>query len=292
MTEQAVGFIETRNWSALLAASDAMNKAAPVESLGDIQSGGGYVTTLVGGDVGAATAAVQAGSAVAKKLGEFVSENVIPRLHEDVRERFIANVECQAPVSEYSALGIVEAIGFAAMTMAADAGCKAANVELVGQFVPGGGHIAAVFRGDVAEIEAAVESGARAAAQVNKVVGQHVISRPHVGLRACFPVGGKQKPLEMPTGTARGFIETKGFIPIVEATDTAIKAAPVRVLEWQRVGSGFMAIVLEGDVGAVRNAVQAGAAAARAVGELKSSLVLAGPDEAIQKIIPRPKKKS
>ena len=293
MTQQAIGFIETRNWSALMAASDAMNKAAQVESLEEMQSGGGYVTTMVRGEVGAVRSSVAAGSDAARPLGEFVSENVIPQIHSDVLDRLIGRHECEAEIPEGMALGLVEAIGYAAMVMAADAGCKAADVELIGHFVPGGGHHTAIFRGEVAAIEAAVESGATEAARVNQVVCRHVIPRPDTGLQSCFPIGGAASvDSSSNAGAARGFIETKGFVPIVEATDKSLKAAEVHALGWQRVGSGFMSVILQGDVGAIRDAVETGAHAAQVVGELQSAFVLPGPHEAIESITPRPKKKS
>lgn len=293
MTPEAVGFVETRNWAALMAASDAMNKTAPVKSLGEVQSGGGYVTTMVAGDVGAVRSAVEAGSEAAKALGEFVSENVIPQIHPDVFQRLLKGSSFKGPVPDYWALGLVETVGFTAMVMAADAGCKAADVTLIGQFVPGGGYLAVIFRGEVAAVEAAVSHGASEAAKVNKVVGRHVIPRPDVGLQTCYPIGGRDRKRDsVSMGIARGFIETKGFIPIVEGTDTALKAASVQALRWQRVGSGLMSVSLQGDVGAIRNAVEAGARAAQAVGEFKSSLILPGPHDAIERIIPQPKKKS
>jgi len=67
-------------------ASDAMCKAASVELVKTIQIGGGYVTAIVRGDVGSVRAAVDAGAAAAKSVGELVSSNVIPRPHEGLLE--------------------------------------------------------------------------------------------------------------------------------------------------------------------------------------------------------------
>jgi len=188
---------------------------------------------------------------------------------------------------------MVEAIGFVAMVSAADTGCKNANVELIGQFVPGGGHVAVVFRGDVAAVRSAVQQGAIAASAVNRVIGLHVIPRPHPAVQSCFPIGGSdKKDVDTASGRALGYIETKGFVPIVEATDAAVKAADVQPLGWQRVGTGFMAIIVGGEVGAVRAAIDSGAQAAKTVGELKSALVLPGPHEAVRLVTPQPKKKS
>jgi microcompartment protein CcmL/EutN len=81
MNEEALGLIETRGWVAMVEASDAMVKAARVELVHYEKIGGGYVTTVVRGDVAAVRAATEAGAAAAAKVGEVVSVHVIPRPH-------------------------------------------------------------------------------------------------------------------------------------------------------------------------------------------------------------------
>ncbi|HUW84041.1 MAG TPA: BMC domain-containing protein [Phycisphaerae bacterium] len=78
---EALGMIETKGYVGLIEASDAMCKAASVELIKQIEIGGGYVTTLVRGDVGSVKAAVEAGAAAAGKVGELVSSHVIPAPH-------------------------------------------------------------------------------------------------------------------------------------------------------------------------------------------------------------------
>ena len=80
----ALGMIETRGFTAMVEASDAMVKAARVELVGYEKTGGGYVTALVRGDVAAVRAAVDAGSQAAEKVGELISVHVIPRLNSAV----------------------------------------------------------------------------------------------------------------------------------------------------------------------------------------------------------------
>lgn len=81
---RALGMIETRGFTAMVEASDAMVKAAKVELIGFEKTGGGYVTAIVRGDVAAVRAAVDAGIRAAEKVGEIVSTHVIPRPHENV----------------------------------------------------------------------------------------------------------------------------------------------------------------------------------------------------------------
>ena len=85
----ALGMIETKGFVGLVEASDAMCKAANVELIKRIEIGGGYVTTLVKGDVGSVKAAVEAGAAAAGKIGELVSCNVIPAPHEGLAGVFL-----------------------------------------------------------------------------------------------------------------------------------------------------------------------------------------------------------
>jgi ethanolamine utilization protein EutM len=81
----------------------------------------------------------------------------------------------------------------------------------------------------------------------------------------------------MATQQAIGMIETKGLIPAIEAADAALKAADVSYKRTDKVGSGYVAVTFEGDVAAVKAAVDAGAEAARRVGEVLSVHVIARP---------------
>ncbi len=80
----ALGMVETRGLVGAVEAADAMVKAANVVLIGSEYVGGGYVTVMVRGDVGAVKAATDAGAAAAKRVGELVSVHVIPRPHTDV----------------------------------------------------------------------------------------------------------------------------------------------------------------------------------------------------------------
>ncbi len=84
MEKQALGMVETKGLVGSIEAADAMVKAANVRLIGQGLVGGGLVTVMVRGDVGAVKAAVDAGGAAAQRVGELVSVHVIPRPHEDV----------------------------------------------------------------------------------------------------------------------------------------------------------------------------------------------------------------
>lgn len=83
-TLNALGMIETRGLVAAIEATDAMVKAANVTLVGKEMVGGGLVSVLVRGDVGAVKAATDAGAAAADRIGELISVHVIPRPHSEV----------------------------------------------------------------------------------------------------------------------------------------------------------------------------------------------------------------
>src|ERR1700724_8160 len=85
---------------------------------------------------------------------------------------------------------------------------------------------------------------------------------------------------------ALGMIETKGLVGSIEAADAMVKAANVVVIGREYIGSGFVTVFVRGDVGAVKAATDAGAAAARKVGELLSVHVIPRPHDDVEKILP------
>jgi ethanolamine utilization protein EutM len=92
MATEALGMIETKGLVGAIEASDAMVKAANVHLIGKVHVGGGLVTVMVRGDVGAVKAATDAGAAAAQRVGDLVSVHVIPRPHNDV-ESILPKVE-------------------------------------------------------------------------------------------------------------------------------------------------------------------------------------------------------
>ncbi|NLM03900.1 MAG: ethanolamine utilization microcompartment protein EutM [Clostridiales bacterium] len=91
----ALGMVETKGLVGAIEASDAMVKAANVTLIGKEQIGGGLVTVMVRGDVGAVKAATDAGAAAADRVGQLISVHVIPRPHEEV-EFILPKVEIAA----------------------------------------------------------------------------------------------------------------------------------------------------------------------------------------------------
>lgn len=81
-------------------------------------------------------------------------------------------------------------------------------------------------------------------------------------------------------------VETRGLIGAIEAADTMVKAANVRLLGKEKIGGGFVTVMVRGDVGAVKAATDAGAAAAEKVGELVSVHVIPRPHSDVESILP------
>ena len=87
-------------------------------------------------------------------------------------------------------------------------------------------------------------------------------------------------------GEALGMIETRGLVGMVEATDAMLKTANVTLVSWQKVDAGLVTAIVRGDVAAVKAATDAGAAAARRVGELVGVHVIPRPADDVELIFP------
>ena len=89
-----------------------------------------------------------------------------------------------------------------------------------------------------------------------------------------------------PVGDALGMIETRGLVGMIEAADAMLKTANVTLVSWQKVDAGLVTAIIRGDVGSVKAATDAGAAAARRVGELVGVHVIPRPADDVEKIFP------
>ena len=88
-------------------------------------------------------------------------------------------------------------------------------------------------------------------------------------------------------GEALGMVETKGLVAMIEAADAMVKAANVVLVGKEYIGAGYVTVMVRGDVGAVKAATDAGAAAARRVGELISVHVIPRPHSEVERILPK-----
>lgn len=185
--EEALGLVETLGMVPAISAADQMLKAANVELIAYENIGSTLVTIMVKGDVGAVKASVEAGAVAAAAIGTLTAQNVMPRPIKDiggvVSTYEIADVEEALPKSKYRALGLVETFGIVFALEAADAMCKAADVELIGFENVASGYISVLVRGDVGACKAAVDSGVRAVGDMGaEVYSSVVIPSPHQDL--------------------------------------------------------------------------------------------------------------
>ena len=86
---------------------------------------------------------------------------------------------------------------------------------------------------------------------------------------------------------ALGMIETRGLIGAIEAADAMVKAANVSLIGTEKIGSGLVTVMVRGDVGAVKAAVDAGVSAADAVGEVVSNYVIPRPQTEVEGLLPK-----
>ena len=97
----------------------------------------------------------------------------------------------------------------------------------------------------------------------------------------------KEKDKRADSGDALGMVETRGLIGMIEAADAMVKTANVVFVGWQKVDAGLVTAIVRGDVGSVKAATDAGAAAARRVGELVSVHVIPRPHSEVERILPK-----
>ena len=88
-------------------------------------------------------------------------------------------------------------------------------------------------------------------------------------------------------GEALGMVETKGLVGVIEAADAMVKSANVKLIGIEKIGAGFVTVMVRGDVGAVKAATDAGAAAAKRVGEVVSVHVIPRPHADTELLLPK-----
>lgn len=258
--------------AALVAAADAMVKAAQVEICGRHGVGSAWVTVLVEGEVAAVEAALRAGQEEAVKYGELISAEVIAR--PEGLEGMPHRTSSQDRPVGAQALGLLETRGLTPLIGGADAMAKAAAVNVEGWAAIGGALVHVVVRGDVAAVQTALEAGRVAAAQSGDVIATLLIPQPAAGLGRMLP-----PPLtaEARSCGALGVLETTGYVAMVGAGDAAVKSGEVEVSRINIGTGGRVALLFKGNIDDVQTAVDAGAAAARQVGELNAARLISRP---------------
>ena len=183
------------------------------------------------------------------------------------------------------AIGILEVRGMAALTAAADAMVKAADVQVCGRHGIGSGWVTVLVEGDVADVQTAIRVGQEEVARYGELITAEVIARPEGRAVERMPHPAAMK--EITVGPrALGMLETQGMAPLIEGADAMVKAANVEIAGWAFIGGALAHVVVRGDVAAVQTSVEVGRRVAEEVGEVHATLVLPQPIEGIGALLP------
>jgi len=281
---RALGLLETQGLAPLIAAADAMAKAADVEICGWAFIGGALCHVLVRGDVAAVQTAIETGRRAAEKVGTVYATLVLPQPIDGVTPLLPPPVQV-VEGRRTGALGVVEAIGYAAIVAAGDAMVKAAEVDIQRLSIGSGGRIAALAVGNLDDVQAAVQAGREVVGQVGELDGVVLVSRPDAATMACF-AGAAQEVRQGGARRAMGLIETRSTVALVRAVDQMLKSANVDYEGSYKVGYFLTASIVRGDVGAVRVAIDAGAQEAAKHGELVAAHVIPQLYEEVERRLP------
>ncbi len=209
------------------------------------------------------------------------------------------------------AIGILEVAGFVPAMAGIDAMEKASGVRVVQTELNDGGGVVVKIIGPVAVVRAAIEAGKEVADRLKGRPVATVLARPDDAAyeKAVLSKVEMSALTQSPTvknanysstttdpevasmadntSFALGFIETQGFTAVFEAIDSACKAANVEVLGKEKLGGGYITVILKGDVAAVKAAVEAGTTKVEGLGKLIAGHVIARPSQAVLALLPK-----
>ena len=189
------------------------------------------------------------------------------------------------------ALGLVETLGMVPAIYGADSMLKAANVQLISYENVGSTLVTIMVKGDVAAVKASVDAGAAAAQTIGKLTACNVMPRPARGVGDVVSVhavedDSAEQSAQRPK--AMGLLETFGIVYLLEAADAMVKTADVELIGYENVASGYVSVLVQGDVAACKSAVEAGVKAVEAMGtSVYSSVVIPTPHPDLKKLTKR-----
>ena len=205
----------------------------------------------------------------------------------------------------FPSIGVLETNGWTSGMVACDAMCKSANVAIVQ--AEWNDMLGAVIKiaGSPSDIQSAIETGEQIARSMQQYRASVVLLSPdRDALSAIISPKEYNVLIEQPVvkfpltenevmsqtqagGQALGFIETQGFTAVFEAIDTACKAASVEVIGKEKLGGGYVTVVVRGDVAAVTAAVEAAKPKVEGLGKLIACHVIARPSTAALGLLPK-----
>jgi microcompartment protein CcmL/EutN len=198
------------------------------------------------------------------------------------------------------ALAFLEIPGWSPAMVVLDAMEKNAAIRILQTELNDAPGVCLKLTGRVADLYSAARAAAETAEAMQVKVLAHVIPHPAEGSTAAYLAAPDFNPLiEQPSvqtpenkmnqqaSFAVGLIETQGFTAAFEAIDTALKTANVEVLAREKLGGGYITIIIKGDVSAVRAAVDAGKARVEGLGRLIAAHVIPSPSQGVLALLPK-----
>jgi ethanolamine utilization protein EutM len=201
------------------------------------------------------------------------------------------------------ALGILETTGFTPAIVALDVMDKAATVRVVQVELNDFLGVVIKITGEIDAVQSAIEAGHAIAERMHGSPVSTTINRPDdeawkaIESQVEFNPLIQQNIVTVPTykepavsdaaSFALGFIETQGFTAVFEAIDNACKAANVEVIGKEKLGGGYVTVIIKGDVAAVKAAIDAGKTKVEGLGKLIAAHVIARPSESVLALLPK-----
>jgi len=209
-------------------------------------------------------------------------------------------------VTSPPALGFAEIPFLSVTALVADAMVKAADVRLIGIETTGTQSLTVRIQGAVAAVRAALAAAEQRAAQLGSTALTRCLGRPEAAMDRLihFPntlnplYGGRDQllPTDFPSPKDRvmdsnqqalGILETQGLTALLEASDVMLKAAQVTLVGKEKIGAGYVTVIVRGEVAAVQAAVSAGAQAVDGLGKLIAAHVIARPHADLLALLPK-----
>jgi len=194
----------------------------------------------------------------------------------------------------------VEIGGWSLGMMVLDGMEKAASVDLLQTELNDSPGVCLKLCGSVADVQMATQAAEDMARRLEAAITTHVISSPAAGSSAAYEtkpdfnalieqpsVRNPEKTMNNQSHFAVGLIETQGFAAVFEAIDTALKTAAVEVLAREKLGGGYITVVIKGDVAAVRAAVDAAKGKVEGLGRLIAAHVIPSPSPGVLSLLPK-----
>lgn len=201
------------------------------------------------------------------------------------------------------ALGILETKGFTPAIVALDAMDKTATVRVVQLELNDFLGVVIKITGELDAVQSAIAAGHAVAERMQgspvsstinrvddeawKAIDSPVEYNPLIQQNVVRLPTYKEPAVSDAASFALGFIETQGFTAVFEAIDNACKAANVEVLGKEKLGGGYVTVIIKGDVAAVKAAIEAGQSKVEGLGKLIAAHVIARPSESVMALLPK-----